>query len=47
MKNLLIIVLLITGLCTSALAQEKLLSPENVSDVHVHISTLFKTSAKI
>jgi len=37
MKNLLIIVLLINGLCTSALAQEKLLTPENVGDVHVAI----------
>ena len=37
MKNLLIILLLITGLCTSALAQEKFLTPENVGDVHVRI----------
>ena len=37
MKNLLIIVLLINGLCTSALAQEKLLTPENVGDVNVFI----------
>ena len=38
MKHLLIILLLITGLCTSAFVQEKFLTPENVGDVHVHIS---------
>ena len=38
MKHLLVIVLLITGLCTSALAKEKYLTPENVGDIHVHIS---------
>lgn len=37
MKNLLIILFLIIGLCTSALAQEKLLTPENVGDVNVTI----------